>query len=89
MLHSERTVAIPISPEPKSCAAFSVCQSIFRAWLDRAAVMEPDAEILDNRARAGFKASRPDRRVVCRRLGAVIDADMGPHEFLVTNEDEI
>ena len=63
--------------------------SFFRARLDSAAVTEPDAETLGNRARAGFQAARPDRRVVYRRLGAVIDAAMGLHEFLVTNEDEI
>jgi hypothetical protein len=63
--------------------------SFFRARLDSAAVTGPDAETLGERARAGFQAARPDRRVVYRRLGAVIDAAMGLHEFLVTNEDEI
>ena len=63
--------------------------SFFRARLDSAAVTGPEAETLANRARAGFQAARPDRRVVYRQLGAVIDAAMGLHEFLVTNEDEI
>ena len=63
--------------------------AFFRARLDSAAVTGPEAETLSNRARAGFQAARPDRRVSYRQLGAVIDAAMGLHEFLVTNEDEI
>lgn len=63
--------------------------AFFRARLDSAAVTGPEAETLSNRARAGFQAARPDRRVPYRQLGAVIDAAMGLHEFLVTNEDEI
>ena len=63
--------------------------SFFRARLDSAAVTEPEAETLGNRARAGFQAARPDRRVVYGQLRAVIDAAMGLHEFLVANENEI
>ena len=63
--------------------------SFFRARLDSAAVTGLEAETLSNRARAGFQAARPDRRLVYRQLGAVIDAAMGLHEFLVTNEGEI
>ena len=63
--------------------------SFFRARLDSAAVTGLEAETLGNRVRAGFQAARPARRLVYRQLGAVIDAAMGLHEFLVANEDEI
>ena len=63
--------------------------SYFRARLDSAAVTGNEAEILADRVRAGFQAARPDRRVVYRQLAAVIDAGMGLHEFLVSNEEDI
>ena len=63
--------------------------SYFRARLDSAAVTGNEAEILADRVRAGFQAARPDRRVVYRQLAAVIDAAMGLHEFLVSNEEDI
>ena len=51
--------------------------------------VDADAEVLTERAGAGFQAARPDRRVVYRQLRAVIDAAAGLHEFLLENEDRI
>ena len=57
--------------------------------VDSTGAVDPDAEVLTERAGAGFQAARPDRRVVYRQLRAVIDAAAGLHEFLLENEDLI
>jgi hypothetical protein len=69
-------------------------QTIYEGFLDARlvdslGVRDPNAQILKDRAAAGFQAGRPDRRVVYGQLGTVIDAAAGLHEFLVQNEDRI
>ena len=69
-------------------------QEIYESFLearlvDSTGVADPDAELIAERAAAGFQANRPERRTVYRQLRAVIDAATGLHEFLVENEDRI
>lgn len=63
--------------------------SLYQAGLDTTGVTGPEADLLVERARAGFQAGRSERRAVYRKLGAVVDAALGLHEFLLANEDRI
>ena len=63
--------------------------SLYQAGLDTTSVTGPEADLLVERARAGFQAGRSERRAVYRKLGAVVDAALGLHEFLLANEDRI
>jgi hypothetical protein len=60
------------------------------AVLDSVNILSPeDREALTNRLRAGFQVGRAERRAVYRKLQAVINAALGLHDFLLSNEDRI
>lgn len=63
--------------------------ALYRERLDSAGVTAADAQQMLDRARAGFQAARPDRRLVYRRMRGVVDASLGLHEFLLANEGRI
>jgi hypothetical protein len=56
---------------------------------DSAGVAAEDAQSMLDRAVAGFMAGRPDRRPFYAQLRAVVEASLGLHESLVTNEARI
>ena len=61
----------------------------FEERLDSLNMVGEDRTALEERARAGFQAARPDRQIVYDQLEVLIDASLDLHDFLLGNEDAI
>jgi hypothetical protein len=61
----------------------------YASALSAEGVGEPDAGMIRERADSGFVAATADRNAVYDQLGAVIDAALSLHQFLVANEASI